>query len=66
MNIDIPTEHLEILNLIAEKGHQTAEDDVNACIRFFIMIHFMPYEDQVALKSIISKTYDDIELKGLH
>ncbi len=66
MNIDIPTDYLEIINQIAAKGGETTEETINSSIRFFIMIHFMPYEDQTALRSILQKTYPETELKGFH
>ncbi len=66
MNIDIPADLLNMLNLITIKSGETPEEALNSAVRFFIMIHFMPFDDQVTLKSIIQKTYPETELIGFH
>jgi len=66
MEIDIPAGFLADVDLISKQSGEPPEDVVNSAIRFFIMIHHMPFNDQLELKRIISKTFSDIQLTGFH
>jgi len=66
MEINIPANFLNAINLIAKKAGETTEETINSGVRFYVLVHAIPVEDQLEIKAILDKSCDGLELIGLH
>jgi hypothetical protein len=66
MNIPLDDKTLGILNKIADKhDNQDIEFVIYNAIEYFILLHKIPFEDQLLVKEILDKHCPYIELSKL-
>jgi len=56
MEITIPDEVIEQIELFSIATNRPIEEVVNESVRFFLMIHYLPEEDQTELHRIFNKS----------